>query len=419
MKQKEIAVKITNLGKMYSLGDKEKYLTIRDAFIKWSKAPYRFITGKKVEKKEFWALRNVNLEVEQGDVIGIIGRNGSGKSTLLKILSRITEPTLGSITLKGRVSSLLEVGTGFHPELTGRDNVYLNGAILGMSRKEIESKFEQIIDFSGVREFIDVPVKRYSSGMQVRLAFSVAAHLDSDIMMIDEVLAVGDAEFQKKCLGKMEDVTKNKGRTVFFVSHDMSAIKRICNKCVVLKEGEVQFIGSTEKAIEEYFKQYSTSLPHIELNTPFKRGLSINALSLVNKKGEIVPRFSTDDDFYVAVKYTLEKELKSGLVGIELYNNEGTCILCSTDRDKDLTVENTKKEGIYTKYIPINRDRILRPGFYYVKVNAAIPKLEMLANPEESVSFEVVAGEKYPSYALSHGRRGVIEPTFKWEDGLV
>ena len=210
--------------------------------------------------KKFWALKDINFEVNKGDRLGIIGRNGAGKSTLLKLLSKITEPSTGSITLHGRVASLLEVGTGFHPELTGRENVFMNGVILGMTRNEIKKKFDEIVAFAEVEKFLDTPVKRYSSGMYVRLAFAVAAHLEPEILVVDEVLAVGDAQFQKKCLGKMEDVAKNEGRTVLFVSHNMTAIKSLCSTIVVLEKGGITFSGETQKGIDVYLQNMGTVL---------------------------------------------------------------------------------------------------------------------------------------------------------------
>ena len=253
------AIKIENLSKKYLIGHQkqERYTALRDVMmhklrgigqrLRHPLSPNR----EELEIEEFWALKDINLEIQQGDRVGIIGRNGAGKSTLLKILSRITEPTKGRVHLNGRVASLLEVGTGFHPELTGRENIYLNGAILGMSRAEIKRKFDEIVDFSGVEKFLDTPVKRYSSGMYVRLAFAVAAHLEPEILVVDEVLAVGDAQFQKKCLGKMEEVGKE-GRTVLFVSHNMAAIEALCCKAVCLDKGKVVGFGDVTEQIENY-----------------------------------------------------------------------------------------------------------------------------------------------------------------------
>lgn len=262
----ETIIKVEGLGKRYLIGHEraESYTTLRDRITNNVKG-----FGKNIKKmlatdgsnsiagdqlEEFWALKDLNFEIKRGEAVGIVGSNGAGKSTLLKVLSRITEPTLGQIEIKGRMASLLEVGTGFHPELSGRENIYLNGAILGMSRAEVKRKFDEIVDFSGVEKFLDTPVKRYSSGMYVRLAFAVAAHLESEILIVDEVLAVGDAEFQKKCLGKMGEVTKEDGRTVLFVSHNMGAINDLCSSAILLKNGTVFNRGSTREIVKEYFK---------------------------------------------------------------------------------------------------------------------------------------------------------------------
>lgn len=243
-------IKVENLSKQYQIGGKRAaYSTLRDTIVNTIRNPLRSIKQK--ESNSFWALNDISFEVETGEVVGIIGRNGAGKSTLLKILSRITEPTEGKIELYGRIASLLEVGTGFHPELSGRENIFLNGAILGMRRSEIQKKFDEIVEFAEIEKFIETPVKHYSSGMYVRLAFAVAAHLEPEILVVDEVLAVGDSEFQKKCLGKMGEVAKG-GRTVLFVSHQMGTIAQLCEKTLVLDKGSLQFVGDTDKAIDFY-----------------------------------------------------------------------------------------------------------------------------------------------------------------------
>ena len=260
-----VAIKVENLSKAYQLGqigtgtisrDVERWFAKargkEDPFLKIGETNDRSVAGS---SDIVWSLKDINFEIQQGDAVGIIGRNGAGKSTLLKILSRVTSPTTGSIKAKGRIASLLEVGTGFHPELTGRENIFLNGAILGMRKKEITQKLEEIIDFSGVERYIDTPVKRYSSGMYVRLAFAVAAHLDSEILIVDEVLAVGDAEFQKKCLGKMKDVSSKDGKTVLFVSHSINSIKRLCNNGILLKNGEIDCSGNINEVIAHYEKR--------------------------------------------------------------------------------------------------------------------------------------------------------------------
>lgn len=249
-------IEINHLSKVYNIGHEQKSapgtLTFRDSLTQTLRKPVEIFTGHRMDKEKFWALKDINLDIQPGDTIGLIGKNGSGKSTLLKVLSRIVEPTEGEIIMRGRSASLLEVGTGFHPELTGRENIFFNGAILGMSQKEIRSKFDEIIAFSGVEKFLDTPVKFYSSGMYVRLAFAVAAHLEPDILIVDEVLAVGDAEFQKKSLGKMRDVTADKNRTVLFVSHSMEAIQSICNKVVWLSNGQIKEFGNAQEVVGHY-----------------------------------------------------------------------------------------------------------------------------------------------------------------------
>jgi lipopolysaccharide transport system ATP-binding protein len=268
-------IKIENISKLYSLGTVGIESLQKDVIswflkLKNGSETIKYRGGKGTEEDYLWALQNVNLDINKGDVIGFIGKNGAGKSTLLKILSRVTAPTSGQIKVHGRIASLLEVGTGFHPELTGRENIFLNGAILGMKKNEIKKKFDEIVQFAGVEKYIDTPVKRYSSGMYVRLAFAVAAHLEPEILIVDEVLAVGDAEFQKKALGKMSEITKGEGRTVLFVSHSMAAIQNLCNRCVVLEKGQLKFSGDVNEGIEYYLsKSLNSSIKNesIELTT--------------------------------------------------------------------------------------------------------------------------------------------------------
>lgn len=286
-------IKVEGLGKKYIIGHKGKtgYKTFRDQMIQHVHNFYsrtkQMITGHQIlegdEMEEFWALKDVSFEISKGDRVGIIGRNGAGKSTLLKILSRITEPTTGKITIKGRVASLLEVGTGFHPELTGRENIFLNGAILGMSRLEIRQKFDEIVDFSNVEKFLDTPVKRYSSGMYVRLAFAIAAHLEPEILIVDEVLAVGDHQFQKKCIEKMEDVNQNEGKTIIFVSHNMSIISSLCKKGILLNSGSILENSSIKKCINVYY----------------------DIINSINEKNDFKFRILEEDDLW-----TIGKELK-------------------------------------------------------------------------------------------------------------
>jgi lipopolysaccharide transport system ATP-binding protein len=328
------AIKVENLSKIYRLGEigtgtisrdierfvKTKILKQEDPFLKIGESNDRAVKGI---SDIVYSLKDINFEIDQGDAVGIIGRNGAGKSTLLKILSRVTSPTTGKINIKGRVASLLEVGTGFHPELTGRENIYLNGAILGMRKREIDRKLDEIIDFSGVERYIDTPVKRYSSGMYVRLAFAVAAHLESEILIVDEVLAVGDAEFQKKCLGKMGEVSKGDGRTVLFVSHNIAAVKKICTSAIYFENGRLSRFGKVEDVILEYSK------PNINVYEPEKiqtyNGLIVNSYSFTNSLG-ISNIYKLNDNLEVKLILTLEKEIQNFEIGFAIDDNFGNRI---------------------------------------------------------------------------------------------
>jgi len=318
----ETVIRASNIGKKYSINHKqrEKYVTIRDLLyerLRRLKQPSFKSQNRSGSQREiFWALKDVSFEVKQGEVVGIIGRNGAGKSTLLKTLSRIVEPTEGEFFLKGRVSSLLEVGTGFHPELTGRENIFLNGAILGMTRRQINKKLDEIIDFSEVSKFIDTPVKRYSSGMYVRLAFAVAAHLEPDILIVDEVLAVGDMAFQKKCLGKIGDVASS-GRTVLFVSHDMNSIETLTSRCILLNSGKIELDDTTRKTVSKYFS--STELTHCtnkirDWPQRFGSGLArIVSLNVSTKEGEKKTVFNPMEAIRITVGIEFYEKLKADI----------------------------------------------------------------------------------------------------------
>jgi len=328
------AVIVNDIAKAYRLGvlglNDAKNATFRDAIVNTLSAPIRRFRSRANESTEdentFWALRGVNFEVQQGEVIGILGRNGAGKSTLLKILSRVVEPTRGYAKMRGRVASLLEVGTGFHPELTGRENIYLNGAILGMKRVEIARKFDGIVDFAEVEKFLDTPVKRYSSGMYVRLAFAVAAHLDPEILIVDEVLAVGDQQFQKKCLGKMQEVATGSGRTVLFVSHNMSAVRRLCSRCVYLKDGVVEMNGPTADVVDHYLKTSAPQLaekpvrdrPRPHGVTPLFTGFSSKAI-----EGDLVSGATVQFE----IEYESEQTIRNAAIGMMIDNEQGDRII--------------------------------------------------------------------------------------------
>ncbi|MFN0076449.1 MAG: ABC transporter ATP-binding protein [Prosthecobacter sp.] len=324
-------IRVENLGKCYRIHheSRERYTALRDVITRKAKRLFRpsTINHEPSTEEDFWALKDVSFEVNQGEVVGIIGRNGAGKSTLLKILSRITEPTKGRITLNGRIASLLEVGTGFHPELTGRENIFLNGAILGMTKAEIKSKFDEIVAFAEVERFLDTPVKRYSSGMYVRLAFAVAAHLEPEILVVDEVLAVGDAEFQKKCLGKMGEVAKG-GRTVLFVSHQMAAVQRLCSRGIVLADGRIALDGNVDAAVKSYLHA-ADSLAVTRLDKRIDRKgngrLHFHAISMHDAAGREIP--SPLCGAPASIQFHYESDFAEGIhevdVAIKLRNETG------------------------------------------------------------------------------------------------
>jgi lipopolysaccharide transport system ATP-binding protein len=325
------AIRIESIGKRYRVRGPEAsrtYQTLRESLTNWAKSPFQ---RRSVASEEFWALRDVSFEVQPGEVVGIIGRNGAGKSTLLKVLSRITRPTTGRVELHGRVGSLLEVGTGFHPELTGRENVYLNGSILGMSRKEIERRFDEIVAFAEVERFLDTPVKRYSSGMYVRLAFAVAAHLDPEVLIIDEVLAVGDADFQKKCLDKLNSVGRS-GRTVLFVSHNMAAVERLCNRGVLIAGGRTVAQGTAAAVVSEYRNQQPvTRNSAIDLGThPARKGGRFPRLRqlVVSSRGSERASVRMGESLELTIEYDCGEKPVDLKIGIIVEDTHGVKLLC-------------------------------------------------------------------------------------------
>jgi len=331
----DTVIRVENLGKRYRIGLRQPYLSLRDVITEAVKTPFRAFARRGQNKQDtdsfIWALKDVSFEVNRGDVLGIIGKNGAGKSTLLKILTQITEPTKGHATIHGRVASLLEVGTGFHPELTGRDNIFLNGAILGMSRKEIQRNFDEIVAFSEIDKFIDTPVKRYSSGMYVRLAFAVAAHMEPEILLVDEVLAVGDAEFQKKCLGKMGAVAKE-GRTVLFVSHNMFSLQNLCTRGILLESGQVAMNGSVADVIRKYLdtgkKQNGEVCWESPNIAPGDDRVRLKAVRVTSEDG-ITGDVDISKEFRIEVDYWNLEPNRRRMVSIHLYNSMGICVLTS------------------------------------------------------------------------------------------
>ncbi len=420
-------IRVENLGKKYILGHQkqERYTALRDVMANGAKSFGRKVLkpfGKKIDDpavNEFWALKDVSFEIKQGDRVGIIGRNGAGKSTLLKILSRITEPTNGSIRIKGRVASLLEVGTGFHPELTGRENIYLNGAILGMSKAEIKSKFDEIVAFAEVEKFLDTPVKRYSSGMYVRLAFAVAAHLEPEILVVDEVLAVGDSAFQKKCLGKMEEVGKE-GRTVIFVSHNMGVMESLCNQGIYLKSGQINFAGSMKQAISIYLSSSRNSISYNH-GTLFKidpekltsQNFHVTEVTLLDENNCIKPVVKTWDYLKIRIKYFSPKKIAEGSVVLEISTFSGSKLIeYSTQPLSGLQFSFVPGESYADCIIP---SLPLAAGDYKVNVGLAVPMTEWLCREENLASLEVADSDVYQSGFPPNQQRTVVAVEHHWE----
>ena len=413
----KIAVKVDDLGKQYRLGALPSgYATLRDSLVGVAD---RIREGNRREDSEtIWALRHLSFELRQGQVLGIIGKNGAGKSTLLKILSRVTDPTEGYAEIHGRVGSLLEVGTGFHVELTGRENIYLNGAILGMKRTEIERKFDEIVSFAEVEKFIDTPVKRYSSGMYLRLAFAVAAHLEPEILVVDEVLAVGDAEFQRKCIGKMSDVA-HEGRTVLFVSHNMSAIMRLTQDTIVLDRGAMALWAPTPEAVDYYMTSGlhvagervwdNTEIP--ESAYPFNP----IALRVVDQKGASVDRVSSVQSIEIEFEYELKESITGLRTGIYLFTSRGDQVFTSFDTDSPKLFESMtdRSAGRYISRCRIPPD-FLNETSYVIGVNASSFRVKSYFTDELALTFSV-DGTGSPGSHWVEPRHGPIRPALDWE----
>jgi len=425
-------IKVESLSKKYIIGHQrtEGYQTFRDtisAQVKsWGRRlahPFRSSEGGLMaanETEEFYALKDVSFEINRGDRVGIIGRNGAGKSTLLKILSRITEPTSGRIEIDGRVASLLEVGTGFHPELTGRENIFLNGAILGMTREEIRRKFDEIVDFAEIEKFLDTPVKRYSSGMYVRLAFAVAAHLETEILIVDEVLAVGDVQFQKKCMGKMGEVGIE-GKTILLVSHNMNAIENLCNKAMLLKNGRIDKINNDIRSV--------TNVYNCKINEECKKYLWKNngdkfandyfvpyKLYLSDDKGNIIERYlNNNDNVYVCIEGCVNRFDESLQIGYALYTHDNVLLYwtCQTDVDEDSRIVLKPGHCILKSQIP---RRFLNEGDYRVDMILALYFRQWILRPEAnspSIDFSIVGGLSDSSYWIAK-RPGLLAPVCTW-----
>jgi lipopolysaccharide transport system ATP-binding protein len=396
----DVAIKVEDVGKLYRLGevgtgtlgqDLKRWWTVtrgkEDPFAKIGEANDRTTKGS----SDFvWALKNINFKVNQGEVLGIIGKNGAGKSTLLKLLSKVTQPTTGNIKVKGRIASLLEVGTGFHPDLTGKENIFLNGAILGMTKKEIRRKFEEIVDFSGVERYIDTPVKRYSSGMYVRLAFAVAAHLESEILIVDEVLAVGDAEFQEKCLGKMGNVSKTEGRTVLYVSHQMGTVAQLCTKAIMMDKGTICFEGTPNVVIDQYHSKYKSKSANYK-NEFSNNDIFIKNAIILNENKEAESVFMHDEKIEVKVHFKVNNWIRGAEARMIIRDSRNINVFTA---DIELNIlEATTKEFSTIFQIP---SQFLRPKAYSVTLALFIPNQYYIELLEDIINFTVNdGGTKY------------------------
>ena len=410
-------VTVENIGKQYKIfSEVNRYMTLRDKIVDIVKSPIKTLLNP-TGSESFWALRNISFDVDRGMVLGIIGKNGAGKSTLLKILSRVVEPTEGRAEIRGRVGSLLEVGTGFHPELTGRENIYLNGAILGMKRADIDRKFDEIVAFSEIEQFLDTPVKRYSSGMYMRLAFSVSAHLEPEILIVDEVLAVGDAEFQKKCLGKMSDVAGG-GRTVLFVSHNMSAVLRLTSECIILEHGKMVKRAPSQEAVDYYLSNdyeqggerrwKSDEMPESKQFRPI-------SLKVMNPQRVVTDSLRSVEPAIIEFEYEIDSPIQGLRAGIYVTTTRGEFVFTSFDTDETSRFDQhlERKSGHYISRctIPAN---LLNEGRYVIGVNASVFRVKSFFTDQNAVIVNVNPSGA-PGMQWGEARQGVIRPNLEWE----
>jgi lipopolysaccharide transport system ATP-binding protein len=431
---RDVAVRVENLGKLYRLGQTVGYKTLRESLTNAVTTPFRRRRAisrepsstsdepqaTKRKSDYIWALRNVSFEVRTGEAVGIIGRNGSGKSTLLKVLSKITTPTEGYAEIYGRVGSLLEVGTGFHPELTGRENIYLNGAILGLKKAEIEQKFDEIVAFSEIDQFLDTPVKRYSSGMYVRLAFAIAAHLEPDILLVDEVLAVGDAQFQKKCLGKMEGVARE-GRTVLFVSHNMAAVQTLCDRSILLEEGALRMDGSSHQVVRHYLghhgENFAMRLWEDPSKAPGNELARLYSICIQDDSGKVTTNVRSDQEFIIEIKYSVKQDgLRPGTTAV-VFNQEGTCVFSSMSNREEIWHGKPHPIGLYRSTCCVPKS-LLPDGEYSLTVILWEGNYNLVCREDDVVRFHIVdAGQIRVDYF--GGWAGVVRPLLQWHTEKV
>jgi ABC-type polysaccharide/polyol phosphate transport system ATPase subunit len=398
------AIEVERLGKRYWLGEHSpRYLTLRESL---ASVLRRGRDGTRAHR-ELWALRDVTFGIEEGEVVGVIGRNGAGKSTLLKILARITEPTTGVARMRGRVGALLEVGTGFHPELTGEENVYLNGAILGMKSGEIRRRFDEIVAFAGVEDFLDTPLKRYSSGMYLRLAFAVAAHLEPDIVVVDEVLAVGDADFQRRCLGKMSEFGRE-GRTVVFVSHDLGAISRLCRRAYWIDHGVIQAEGSSAEIVERYFRSAVRQVPQAEFPLDSARPVQLLSAAVMDENGELLEAPRRDKPFVLTARFVVREKIPELDVAVYIRNRQGVQVLSENWSDIGMRPRSAVPHGYE---VAVTIPPILAPGDYVMGVWIGTEHQSFVS--QEAVGFRVWPRPDDTQGALE--RKRLVQPAVRWD----
>lgn len=412
-------ITIEHLSKRYFLAKRSTADGLRHLVEETLTRPFRTVRADRPESAdEFWALNDISCEFRTGEVVGVIGRNGAGKSTLLKIISRITEPTAGTVRLRGRVASLLEVGTGFHPELTGAENIFLNGAILGMSRREIRAKFDEIVAFAEVERFLQTPVKRYSSGMYVRLAFAVAAHLEPEILLVDEVLAVGDAAFQKKCLGKMKNISSGDGRTVLFVSHSMPAVTQLCTRALLLDQGRLQQDGTVEDVVAEYLRDGSLGRAALRNEEELRvlrdrKKLFFSSVELVNSEGQRSREIDVRHSFSLKVEYEVPRTLSRIEMSARVLTADGRAVMTTLQSGLSPEALEAKKEGRYSAEIKFP-GMFFMPGAYFINVAAHHPVGEIFDLHENAVQFTVQdTGTNFAPYQ-NYQSIGVVLRDLPW-----
>jgi lipopolysaccharide transport system ATP-binding protein len=421
---KEFVIQVSNLSKYYEISHKSKDNSLRDSITSYAKQLWLKIYHNKEQNQDkeiFWALNDVSFEISEGEIVGVIGSNGAGKSTLLKILAQITEPSIGEVILKGRIASLLEVGTGFSPELTGRENIFLNGVILGMTHKEIQRKFDEIVDFSGVEKFLDTAVKHYSSGMYTRLAFAIAAHLEPEILLIDEVLSVGDVAFQKKCLGKIDDIAKHQGRTILFVSHNMQAVKSLCNRSLLVENGKILWDGNTNEGIRLYLGDSESTDKRgqkiwSQEQRPGNKSYKINKITLKNTIGNEIESVYISKDFLIEIYYDVIQSNTRISFYLTLFNSDSIPVFS--------TINNMDKKG-YEKLLDIGTyhstcrvdGNLLNAGSFYISIVAFSANWSDSFTIENAICFETVddgqfRGDYYGNY------EGLTRPKLYWQHGV-